>query len=59
MGILSLGRRIHDYAVENGFEIGVYLGTALLDMYSNCGSIKDTIKVFEASREKFYRCGTQ
>lgn len=47
MGILSLGRGVHDYAVENGFEIGVYLGTALIDMYSKCGSIKDAIKVFE------------
>lgn len=47
MGILSLGRGIHDYTIKNCFEIGVYLGTALIDMYSKCGSIKDAIEVFE------------
>lgn len=47
MGILSLGRGIHDCAIKNSFEIGIYLGTALIDMYSKCGSIKDAIEVFE------------
>lgn len=52
MGIPSLGRKIHDFAITNCFEIGVYLGTALIDMYSKCGSLKDAVEVFETMPER-------
>ncbi|TKY62942.1 Pentatricopeptide repeat-containing protein [Spatholobus suberectus] len=47
MGSLKLGRRIHDFALKNGFELGPFLGTALIDMYSKCGSLDDARKVFD------------
>ncbi|KAK7336211.1 hypothetical protein VNO77_16745 [Canavalia gladiata] len=47
MGSLNLGRRIHDFALENGFELQPYLGTALIDMYSKCGSLDDAREVFD------------
>ncbi|XP_012569197.1 pentatricopeptide repeat-containing protein At3g26630, chloroplastic [Cicer arietinum] len=43
---LKLGRRIHDFALKNGFELGPFLGTALIDMYSKCGSLDDGVRVF-------------
>lgn len=46
MGSLKLGRRIHDFALKNGFELGPFLGTALIDMYSKCGSLDDARTVF-------------
>ncbi|XP_061372386.1 pentatricopeptide repeat-containing protein At3g26630, chloroplastic-like [Gastrolobium bilobum] len=46
MGSLKLGRRIHDFALKNGFEVGPFLGTALIDMYSKCGSLNDARRVF-------------
>ncbi|XP_048234564.1 pentatricopeptide repeat-containing protein At3g26630, chloroplastic isoform X2 [Ricinus communis] len=52
LGSLELGRRIHEYALENGFKVGVFLGTALIDMYSKCGSIEDAKKVFEEMQKK-------
>ncbi|XP_058092807.1 pentatricopeptide repeat-containing protein At3g26630, chloroplastic-like [Magnolia sinica] len=47
LGSLKLGSWIHEFAHKNGFELGVYLGTALIDMYSKCGSILDAMKVFD------------
>ncbi|XP_031394793.1 pentatricopeptide repeat-containing protein At3g26630, chloroplastic-like isoform X2 [Punica granatum] len=46
LGSLKLGRWIHEYAVENGFRLGVFLGTALIDMYSKCDSLADARQVF-------------
>ncbi|ESR60094.1 hypothetical protein CICLE_v10018065mg [Citrus x clementina] len=47
LGSLKLGNWIHDFALKNGFVLGVYLGTALIDMYSKCGSLEDARKVFD------------
>ncbi|BAT84879.1 hypothetical protein VIGAN_04234600 [Vigna angularis var. angularis] len=47
MGSLRLGRRIHDFVLKNDFEIGAFLGTALIDMYSKCGSLDEARKVFD------------
>ncbi|AES80774.1 putative pentatricopeptide [Medicago truncatula] len=46
LGSLKLGRRMHDFALKNGFELGPFLGTALVDMYSKCGSLDAAVKVF-------------
>lgn len=48
LGSLSLGRWVHDFArVNGGLNGGVYVGTALIDMYSNCGSLEDAVKIFD------------
>ncbi|XP_021912308.1 pentatricopeptide repeat-containing protein At3g26630, chloroplastic-like [Carica papaya] len=52
LGSLDLGRWIHDFALKNGFKLGVYLGTALVDMYSKCGSLQDAKQVFEKMERK-------
>ncbi|XP_010250460.1 PREDICTED: pentatricopeptide repeat-containing protein At3g26630, chloroplastic [Nelumbo nucifera] len=52
LGSLRLGSWIHDFALKNGFELGVFLGTALIDMYSKCGSIDDAKKVFDKMQKK-------
>ncbi|KAL0456823.1 UNVERIFIED_CONTAM: Pentatricopeptide repeat-containing protein, chloroplastic [Sesamum latifolium] len=46
LGSLKLGRWVHDFAIKNGFEVGVFLGTALIDMYSKCGSLEYAKRVF-------------
>lgn len=47
LGSLNLGRWVHEFAHKNGgFNRGVYVGTALIDMYSKCGSLEDAAKVF-------------
>ncbi|KAK6161806.1 hypothetical protein DH2020_005187 [Rehmannia glutinosa] len=47
LGSLKLGRWVHQFTIKNGFEIGVFLGTALIDMYSKCGSLEYAKRVFE------------
>ncbi|KAL9684616.1 hypothetical protein QQ045_022057 [Rhodiola kirilowii] len=49
---LKLGSWVHDFALKNGFEIGVFLGTALIDMYSKCGSVEQAKRVFEKMQSK-------
>ncbi|KAJ0974630.1 hypothetical protein J5N97_016595 [Dioscorea zingiberensis] len=50
LGSLHLGRWVHDYARAHdglGLARNVYVCTALIDMYSKCGSIEDAVKVFD------------
>ncbi|KAL7145142.1 hypothetical protein ABFS83_07G059900 [Erythranthe nasuta] len=49
---LKLGCWVHDFAIKNGFEISVFLGTALIDMYSKCGSLEYAKRVFEEMEVK-------
>ncbi|KAK9220790.1 hypothetical protein WN944_009214 [Citrus x changshan-huyou] len=46
------GESIHSYAVVNGLELDVALGTALVEMYSKCGHVERAFKVFNLMREK-------
>ncbi|KAK7286507.1 hypothetical protein RJT34_21549 [Clitoria ternatea] len=52
MGSFKLGKRIHDFSLNNGFEIGPFLGTALIDMYSKCGSLYDARTVFDTMKAR-------
>ncbi|KAJ4826724.1 Pentatricopeptide repeat-containing protein [Turnera subulata] len=47
LGALELGKWVHLYAERNGIEIDDVLGSALIDMYSKCGSIEKAVQVFE------------
>ncbi|KAH6557152.1 hypothetical protein KP509_1Z131300 [Ceratopteris richardii] len=43
---LQNGNLIHALAVEDGYHADMCISTALLSMYSNCGSLKDAEGVF-------------
>ncbi|WCJ28745.1 Pentatricopeptide repeat (PPR) superfamily protein [Euphorbia peplus] len=47
LGAVELGKWVHLYAERNEIEIDDVLGSALIDMYSKCGSIEKAIQVFE------------
>lgn len=47
LGALDLGRWIHEYVKKNGFDKYVKVNTALVDMYSKCGSLDDAVSVFQ------------
>lgn len=51
-GSLKLGRWVHDFALKNGFELDVFLGTALVDTYSKCGSLEEAKSVFDEMQIK-------
>ncbi|KAK1414325.1 hypothetical protein QVD17_30069 [Tagetes erecta] len=52
IGALESGRWIHSYMHNNGIRMNVHLGTALIDMYSKCGSLKDAQLVFNKLKNK-------
>ncbi|CAI9290483.1 unnamed protein product [Lactuca saligna] len=51
-GALATGVRIHDYILNNGFTIKRGITTALVDMYSKCGSIENASCVFDKTEDK-------
>ncbi|KAI3965291.1 hypothetical protein MKW92_040836 [Papaver armeniacum] len=48
LALLEKGNWIHSYLDTNGFKIDGVLGTALIEMYSKCGSIDSALGVFQA-----------
>eukprot|EP01018_Ginkgo_biloba_P033672 Gb_37465 [translate_table: standard] len=44
---LHQGKEIHCYTIRNRFESDVFAGTAIIDMYAKCGSIKNARQVFD------------
>lgn len=49
---LKKGREIHDDARRRGFDDDVFVGSALVSMYSKCGSIADARNVFDGLSRK-------
>ncbi|KAF7825798.1 pentatricopeptide repeat-containing protein [Senna tora] len=46
LGALDLGKEVHLYLMLNGFDLDVYLGSALIDMYAKCGNLDRALLVF-------------
>lgn len=44
---LSLGSQLHSSLIRSGFMSNVFSGSALLDMYAKCGSMKDALQIFQ------------
>lgn len=56
IGALDMGREIHINTMWKGFELDVYTGSALIDMYAKCGSIERSLVVFYKLHEKNLFC---
>lgn len=56
LGALDVGREIHLYVMQNRFNLDVYVGSALVDMYAKCGSLERSLLVFFKLREKNLFC---
>eukprot|EP01018_Ginkgo_biloba_P011802 Gb_29543 [translate_table: standard] len=52
LAALQQGKWIHGYIIRSGFESDVIIGTALIDMYAKCGSIKIARGVFDKMPER-------
>lgn len=46
VGALELGTELDSYASHRGLYSNVYVGTALVDMYSKCGNLNRAVEVF-------------
>ncbi|XP_077247638.1 tetratricopeptide repeat (TPR)-like superfamily protein [Tasmannia lanceolata] len=49
---LREGRRLHEFAAQNGFELELAVSTALVDMYMKCSSPEDAINLFHRMPNK-------
>jgi pentatricopeptide repeat protein len=43
---LEGGRLVHEQLIQSGCKFDVFVGTSLVDMYAECGSVKDAGGVF-------------
>ncbi|KAJ8434472.1 hypothetical protein Cgig2_006278 [Carnegiea gigantea] len=52
LGSLNLGKWSHGQVLEKGLMVNCHLGTALVDMYAKCGSLKYARLVFDRMCER-------
>ncbi|KAH7832857.1 hypothetical protein Vadar_000733 [Vaccinium darrowii] len=55
-GALLQGKRVHALVEKRGFACDVFVGSALIDMYTNCANLEDARKYFEGMEEKDVAC---
>lgn len=52
LAVLQEGKRFHAYIIKSGFYSNVFVCSALMDIYTNCGDIELTRKVFDSISDK-------
>eukprot|EP01018_Ginkgo_biloba_P037964 Gb_20910 [translate_table: standard] len=52
LGALEQGKHFHANIIRIGFELDVFVGSALVDMYAKCGSIVEARKFFDKMPNK-------
>lgn len=49
---LSLGKQIHTLIIKKGFNLNAFVSNGLINMYSKCGDLEDSIKLFEHMHQR-------
>ena len=52
LGFVEQGEHLHNHKIERRFWFDVSVGTALIDMYAKCRSIKKSHHFFDKMHEK-------
>lgn len=52
LGALEIGRWAHSYLRKYEIELNLFVGNALINMYSRCGSIDEARTVFDAMKDR-------
>eukprot|EP01018_Ginkgo_biloba_P026238 Gb_36365 [translate_table: standard] len=47
LGALQQGKWVHNCIIRSGFDSNIYVGSALIDMYAKCGSVKIARQLFD------------
>eukprot|EP01018_Ginkgo_biloba_P001986 Gb_13633 [translate_table: standard] len=50
--LLGQGKQVHGLVIKSDFKSNVFVGSALVDMYTKCGSIDDARKQFDQMPER-------
>ncbi|TKY66153.1 Pentatricopeptide repeat-containing protein [Spatholobus suberectus] len=56
LGALDLGKEAHLYLMLHKFDLDVYIGSSLIDMYAKCGSLDRSLLVFYKLQNKNLFC---
>ncbi|XP_042497930.1 pentatricopeptide repeat-containing protein At3g05340-like [Macadamia integrifolia] len=43
---LALGQQIHSLVIKKNFEVNAFVSNGLINMYSKCGNLEESVKVF-------------
>ncbi|KAG9459069.1 hypothetical protein H6P81_003577 [Aristolochia fimbriata] len=52
LGAMHKAEYVHGYVLERKFSLDVVLGTAIIDMYAKCGSVRSARQIFDTMEEK-------
>ncbi|KAH9293007.1 hypothetical protein KI387_041794, partial [Taxus chinensis] len=52
LAALEQGKCVHAHIIKTGFNLDIFVESALIDMYSKCGSIEDSWNIFEKMSER-------
>ncbi|KAJ4964302.1 hypothetical protein NE237_024241 [Protea cynaroides] len=52
------GKQLHTYSIKSGYEIEGVVVTSLIDMYSKCGEIEASLKLFSGVSNRDTACWT-
>eukprot|EP01018_Ginkgo_biloba_P026788 Gb_37509 [translate_table: standard] len=52
LGALEQGIWVHKYIIQHGFELNVFVGNSLIDMYAKCGSVHIARQLFDEMSER-------
>ncbi|XP_042483351.1 putative pentatricopeptide repeat-containing protein At3g01580 [Macadamia integrifolia] len=50
--LLRQGKEMHNYVLRHGLESDTFVGSALIDMYGNCGSMREAGFIFEMMSDR-------
>ncbi|XP_057828380.2 pentatricopeptide repeat-containing protein At2g27610 [Cryptomeria japonica] len=46
LAALEIGKQVHSFIIQKGFDVDICVGNAIIDMYAKCGSLVDAQKAF-------------
>ncbi|KAL8523546.1 hypothetical protein ACS0TY_013495 [Phlomoides rotata] len=49
---VRFGKQLHATVVKKAYDMDVYVGTALVDLYAKCGKIEDSRTVFDGTKRR-------
>ncbi|EEF48105.1 pentatricopeptide repeat-containing protein, putative [Ricinus communis] len=53
--LLDMGKRVHEFLRRSTFADDIEMNNKLIEMYGNCGSVRDARRVFDKMRERNMR----